>query len=131
MLIAVRELKTHLSSMLARAQRGEVIEVTSHNKPIARIIGIPSHKDHLLWELVADASVTWNGKKPAFPEHLPKLSAGGKPLSTIIQEGRAGFYFATPLRLQSFSSTKSTADKCLKQLNKRLPCRYAKSPGRK
>jgi hypothetical protein len=79
-----------------------------------------------LGELVADASVTWNGKKPAFPEHLPKLSAGGKPLSTIIQEGRAGFYFATPLRLQSFSSTKSAADKCLKRLNKRPPCEYVK-----
>ena len=33
MFIAVRELKASLSSVLARAQQGEVIEVTSHNKP--------------------------------------------------------------------------------------------------
>lgn len=89
MLIAVRELKTHLSSMLARAQRGEVIEVTSHNKLIARITGIPSSEDHLLGELIADGTVTWNGKKPVFPERLPKLSRDGKPLSVMIQEDRA------------------------------------------
>jgi hypothetical protein len=29
--------------VLSRAQRGEIIEVTSHNKPIARIVGIPEH----------------------------------------------------------------------------------------
>ena len=35
--VSVRELKTHLSEWLARAQAGEVVEVTSHRKPIARI----------------------------------------------------------------------------------------------
>ena len=39
--IAVRELKASLSRVLLRAQAGEVIEVTSHNRPIARIVGIP------------------------------------------------------------------------------------------
>ena len=89
MVIAVRELKTHLSSILARAQSGEIIEVTSHNKPIARITGIPSGEDHLLGELIADGTVTWNGKKPVFPERLPKRSRDGKPLSVMIQEDRA------------------------------------------
>ena len=42
MSVAVRELKACLSRVLLRAQEGEVIEVTSHNKPIARIVGIPS-----------------------------------------------------------------------------------------
>ncbi len=88
MLIAVRELKTHLSSILARARGGEVIEVTSHNKPIARITGIQSHEDHLLGELTADASVSWSGKKPTFPARLPKLSSDEKPLSAMIQEDR-------------------------------------------
>ncbi len=89
MLIAVRELKTHLSSILARAQSGEVIEVTSHSKRIARITGIPADEDHLLGELVAEASVTWNGKKPSFDERLPQLAPGGKPLSAMIQEDRS------------------------------------------
>ena len=35
--VSVRDLKTHLSEWLARAQAGEVVEVTSHRKPIARI----------------------------------------------------------------------------------------------
>jgi len=33
----VRDLKTHLSEWLGRVQAGEVVEVTSHRKPIARI----------------------------------------------------------------------------------------------
>jgi len=38
--VSVRELKTHLSEWLARAQSGEVVEVTSHRKPIARITAV-------------------------------------------------------------------------------------------
>ena len=45
MSVAVRELKASLSRVLSRAQNGEIIEVTSHNKPIARIIGIPEHAE--------------------------------------------------------------------------------------
>ena len=33
--IAIRELKSSLSRVLAAAQGGEVIEVTSHRKPVA------------------------------------------------------------------------------------------------
>jgi antitoxin (DNA-binding transcriptional repressor) of toxin-antitoxin stability system len=33
--VSVRDLKTHLSAWLARARTGEVVEVTSHRKPIA------------------------------------------------------------------------------------------------
>lgn len=43
MSIAVRQLKASLSRVLARAQEGKVIEVNLHNKPIARIVGIPLH----------------------------------------------------------------------------------------
>lgn len=87
--VPVRELKANLSEMLARAQNGEVIEVTSHNKPIARITGIPAADTHPLGELAADESVTWSGQKPSFAKQLPRLSAGGKSLSKIIQEDRA------------------------------------------
>ena len=45
MYVAVRELKSSLSRVLSLAQDGEVIEVTSHNKPIARILGIPKQAD--------------------------------------------------------------------------------------
>ena len=38
--VSVRDLKTHLSEWLARAQSGEVVEVTSHRKSIARITAL-------------------------------------------------------------------------------------------
>ena len=86
--VPVRELKANLSEILSRAQSGEIIEVTSHNKPIARITGIQAAGSHPLGELTADDSVTWNGKKPSFAKHLPRLSEGGKSISKIIQEDR-------------------------------------------
>lgn len=39
-LVSVRELKTHPSEWLARAQAREVVEVTSHRKPIVRITAV-------------------------------------------------------------------------------------------
>lgn len=38
--VSVRDLKTHLSEWLGRVQAGEVLEVTSHRKPIARITAV-------------------------------------------------------------------------------------------
>jgi len=42
MQVAVHDLKAHLSRFLSRAQAGESIEVTSHNRLIARIVGVPA-----------------------------------------------------------------------------------------
>ena len=38
--VSVRDLKTHLSEWLGRVQAGDVVEVTSHRKPIARITAV-------------------------------------------------------------------------------------------
>lgn len=88
MAIPVRDLKAHLSSILARARAGEIIEVTSHNKPIARIVGIPEPARHDLGALVAEGLVSWSGGKPSFPKKRWKLSQGGKTLSEMILEDR-------------------------------------------
>ena len=88
MLVPVHVLKASLINILARAQSGEVIEVSSDGKPIARIIGISAANSHPLGALAADDSVTWNGKKPSFAKHLPRLSKSGKPLSKMIREDR-------------------------------------------
>lgn len=37
--VSVRDLKTHLSEYLRRAQRGEEIVVTSHGKEVGRLLG--------------------------------------------------------------------------------------------
>lgn len=46
-----------------RARGGDIIEVTSHHKPIAGIIGIPEPTKHDLGALVAEGLVRWKGGK--------------------------------------------------------------------
>lgn len=87
MSIAIRELKASLSSVLSRAQRGEVIEVTSHNKPVARIIGIPKQAGEGLRGLIALGALNWSGGKPRLAPPV-KLTAGGKSVSQMVLEDR-------------------------------------------
>lgn len=87
MLVAVRELKSSLSRMLSLAQSGEIIEVTSHNKPIARIVGIPPQAGEGLSALITGGALSWNGSKPSLVQAL-KLTARGKKVSQIVLEDR-------------------------------------------
>ena len=87
MYVAVRELKSSLSRVLSLAQGGEVIEVTSHNKPIARILGIPQQSDEGLRRLLASGSLSWSGGKPEFSPPL-ELAGSGKSVSQILLEDR-------------------------------------------
>ena len=50
--VAVYQLKASFSKLLAQAQSGEVIEVTSHQKPIARIVGIPKSSEEPLNSMI-------------------------------------------------------------------------------
>jgi prevent-host-death family protein len=87
MSVAIRELKASLSRVLSRAQHGEIIEVTSHNKPIARIIGIPEHAYPGLRGLVAGGAVSWSGGKPR--HKLPvAMTARGPSVSQMVLEDR-------------------------------------------
>jgi len=85
--IAVRELKANLSRVLLRAQGGEVIEVTSHNKPIARIVGIPPNAGEGLRGLIAGGSLSWSGGKPQL-ETPADLRTPGTPVSRMVLEDR-------------------------------------------
>ena len=87
MLVAVRELKASLSRVLSRAQEGEVIEVTSHNKPIARIIGIPPQAGEGLRGLIASGALCWGGSKPGLTPAL-SVAARGTPVSIMVLEDR-------------------------------------------
>lgn len=87
MSIAVRELKASLSSVLARAQQGEVIEVTSHNKPIARIVGIPAQAEPGLRQLLATGAVSWSGGTPQHKAPV-KVAPRGMPVSQMVLEDR-------------------------------------------
>lgn len=85
--VAVRKLKSSLSQVLSLAQSGEVIQVTSHNKPIARIVGIPKQSDEGLRRLMAAGKLSWRGGKPLF---LPpvELATDGKSVSRMLLEDR-------------------------------------------
>ena len=88
--VSVRDLKTHLSEWLGRVQAGQVLEVTSHRKPIARITGIrqPVSSDANPLQKAIDAGiVSWNGQKPEFPPPV-KLRGQGKLVSEIVMEDR-------------------------------------------
>lgn len=87
MQVAIRELKSSLSKVMALAQGGEVIEVTSHTKPIARIIGIMPKIDAGLRGLMASGVLSWNGNKPMFAPAQPLLS-GDKPIGQMVLEDR-------------------------------------------
>lgn len=85
--IAIRELKSNLSRVLVLAQGGEVIEVTSHSKPIARIVGIPPQVDESLRRLMATGVLSWNGSKPRFAPTQALLPIG-KPIGQMVLEDR-------------------------------------------
>jgi len=87
MQVAVRELKSGLSRLLLRAQKGEVIEVTSHNKPIARIVGIPPHAGEGLRSLIASGTLSWSGGKPELAPPLA-LVGTGKSVSQLVLDDR-------------------------------------------
>ena len=88
--VSVRDLKTHLSEWLARAQSGEVVEVTSHRKPIARITAIKpaaSAITNQLQKSIDAGVISWNGQKPILPPPV-KLRGQGKLVSEIVLEDR-------------------------------------------
>ena len=88
--VSVRDLKTHLSEWLARAQAGEVVEVTSHRKPIARITAVKPADSGItspLQKAIDAGLISWNGEKPNLPPPV-KLRGQRKLLSDIVIEDR-------------------------------------------
>ena len=87
MQVAMNELKSGLSRYVARARAGEVIEITSHDKPVARLVGVPGGGPAGVSRLLASGAATWGGGKPALLAPLT-LSLGSKPVSEIVLEDR-------------------------------------------
>jgi prevent-host-death family protein len=88
--VSVRDLKTHLSAWLARVQGGEVVEVTSRRKPIARITAVEptaAASTNPLQKAIDAGLISWNGQKPNLPPPI-KLRGKGKLLSEIVIEDR-------------------------------------------
>jgi prevent-host-death family protein len=88
--VSVRDLKAHLSEWLARAQSGEVVEVTSHRRPIARITAVKPADSGIrsrLQQAMDAGLISWSGQKPNLPPPV-KLRGRQKLLSDIVIEDR-------------------------------------------
>ena len=51
--VTVRELKAHLSAIVRRVQAGETALITSHRKPVARLVPPPPSGDSITDRLLA------------------------------------------------------------------------------
>jgi prevent-host-death family protein len=87
MRVAMHVFKAGLSRFVAQARAGEVIEVTSHDKPVVRIIGIPAVDQPGVTRLLASGAAQWAGGKPARRAPV-RLASSGKALSEAVSEDR-------------------------------------------
>jgi len=72
------EAKTHLSQLLTRASKGEVIQITRRGVPIAKLVPATASEAHPdLHEVVSNIRLTRKGVR------LGKIS-----IRTLINEGR-------------------------------------------
>jgi prevent-host-death family protein len=88
--VSVRDLKTHLSAWLGRVQSGEVVEITCHRKPIARITGVKTQEQaptSPLQTALNAGVISWNGQKPTLPPPVT-LRGEGQRLSAIVIDDR-------------------------------------------
>jgi prevent-host-death family protein len=85
--VAIHELKAQLSRCVAQASAGEVIVITSHNKPVARLTGVPSAAPAGLQAMITSGAASWSGRKPA-PSAPVRLTPGGTSLSDMVTEDR-------------------------------------------
>lgn len=87
MKVAMHALKSGLSRYVARARAGEIIEITSHDKPVARLVGVPPGGPAGVARLLARGAATWAGGKPALHPAVA-MSPGGNAVSAIVLEDR-------------------------------------------
>ena len=88
MRVAIHELKASLSRLVAQAHAGETIEITSHDKPVARLVGVPAVAAAGVARMLAEGAASWRGAKPAFaaPVTLPPYAS---TFSDMLIEDRA------------------------------------------
>ncbi len=87
--VPVKELKNRLSEYLKLAQQGEEIIVTSHRRPVARLVPYTAAEEaaDLVARLNAIPGVTWSGGKPKGGPGI-RLRGQGKSAAEIVLEER-------------------------------------------
>jgi prevent-host-death family protein len=86
MQVSMSEFKSHLSTYITQAQSGQQIELTSHRKVVARLIGVQSIDSTGISRLLTSGIATWQGGKPISAAF--KLQDNSKTVSTLALEDR-------------------------------------------
>lgn len=86
MIVSIHEFKSHLAKYVDQAQSGELIELTSHRKVVARIVGVPPTDITGVSRLLAAGIATWQGGKPTGA--VLDLQKRGKQISALVLEDR-------------------------------------------
>lgn len=94
--VSVRELKAKLSDYLKRAAAGEEVTVTSHGRPIARLVRVALHSPHkqpnsaeIRRRLAAIPGIIMGEPGPIRgSKHPIRIRKGEKTLSEIVLEDR-------------------------------------------
>lgn len=86
MIVSIHEFKSNLSKYVGQAQSGELIELTSHRKVVARIVGVPPTDIIGVSRLLAAGIATWQGGRPTGA--VLNLQKRGKPISVLVMEDR-------------------------------------------
>lgn len=78
--VGLFEAKTHLSELIARAERGEEVVITRHNKPVARLVPV---------RRVAKGRASQRERALAALEAFEPIAVPGASLHELIRQGRA------------------------------------------
>lgn len=78
--VGLFEAKTHLSELIARAERGEEVVITRHNKPVARIVPV---------RRPAKARSERRERALAALQAFEPIEVQGATLAELIGQGRA------------------------------------------
>jgi prevent-host-death family protein len=86
MRVSVRDLKAHLSQYLSQAGNGELIEITSHRRVVARLSGVARAEHAGVARMLASGAAQWAGGKPAGA--AVRLTPRGRSVSDLLLEDR-------------------------------------------
>ncbi len=85
--VPMNEFKSNLAKYIGIAQSGERVDLTSHRKTVAYVVGVRAVQNQGIQQMIASGTASWQGgAKPKGAKLV--LSAGGKSLSSIVQEDR-------------------------------------------